>query len=81
MQDTRNRKDLRKQGNKAFRIVPVFVTLIALGCSVEKNTLVSRTYHNVTSRFNVYFNGRESYEDGLTKIERNFNDEYAEILP
>ncbi len=51
------------------------------GCSTEKNTAVTRTYHNVTTRFNVLFNAKESYKDGIRKAEESKQDDYTRILP
>jgi hypothetical protein len=51
------------------------------GCSTEKNTRASRVYHNMTSRYNVYFNGRESLKAGLNRIDQNVEDDYTRILP
>jgi tetratricopeptide (TPR) repeat protein len=51
------------------------------GCSTEKNTRASRTYHNITSRYNVYFNGRESLKAGLNRIDQNVEDDYTRVLP
>jgi tetratricopeptide (TPR) repeat protein len=49
-------------------------------CSVEKNTGASRFYQGMTARFNIYFNGYESFKSGLAKISRGYQDDYAEIL-
>lgn len=51
------------------------------GCSAQKNTGLSRAYHNLTARYNVLFNGKESFKKGLEKIESGFTDDYSEILP
>ena len=55
--------------------------ILAAGCSVQKNTGMSRAYHNLTARFNVLFNGNESFKKGISKIDEGFRDDYAEILP
>lgn len=56
--------------------------LILLGsCSVEKNTGLSRNYHNLLSRYNIYFNGNESYKNGLRKINKQFKDDFSQLLP
>ena len=49
-------------------------------CSVEKNTGSSRFYQSMTARYNIYFNGNESFKAGLAKISRNYQDDYAELL-
>jgi tetratricopeptide (TPR) repeat protein len=54
--------------------------LILTCCSVERNTSTTRFYHGLTSRFNIYFNGYESYKAGLAKIYSGYHDDYAELL-
>jgi tetratricopeptide (TPR) repeat protein len=49
-------------------------------CSVEKNTGTSRFYQGMTARYNIYFNGYESFKSGLAKISRGYQDDYAELL-
>ncbi|MFZ5941450.1 MAG: tetratricopeptide repeat protein [Bacteroidota bacterium] len=53
----------------------------AVSCSVEKNTGATRAYHNLTSHYNIYFNGNESYKKGLLKAEDMKQDDYTRILP
>ncbi len=50
-------------------------------CSVEKNTGMSRNYHNLVSRYNIYFNGNESYKKGIKKIDRQYKDDFSKVLP
>ncbi|MBW6534727.1 MAG: tetratricopeptide repeat protein [Mariniphaga sp.] len=50
-------------------------------CSTEKNTFASRAYHNVTSQYNVYFNGNESFKAGVERIETSIEDDFTRILP
>jgi len=51
-----------------------------MSCSVEKNTSLSRNYHNLTSHYNVYFNGNESYKRGVEKANRSIRNNYNQIL-
>ena len=46
--------------------------VLSQGCSVQKNTGLSRTYHNLTAKFNVLFNGKESFKKGTGKIDEGF---------
>ena len=69
---------------KKTNIVSVFIILsliIISSCSTEKNTSSRRAYHNLTSHYNVYFNGYESFNAGLNKIDEQYKDNYTEILP
>ncbi len=60
----------------------VFLILSGMiSCSVEKNTSMSRNYHNLTSHYNIYFNGLESYKRGVKKAETSVQLDYTSILP
>jgi tetratricopeptide (TPR) repeat protein len=54
--------------------------LFITGCSVEKNTGASRFYNGMTARYNIYFNGYESFKAGLLKVINGYHDDYAEML-
>jgi len=62
----------------------VFITLGLfcglVSCSVEKNTSLTRNYHNLTSHYNIYFNGHESYERGVEKAHSSIRNDYNQIL-
>lgn len=56
--------------------------MVALfSCSVEKNTNLSRFYHNLTSKYNIYFNGYQSYLNGLERISASNSDNYSLVFP
>ncbi|WP_297089205.1 tetratricopeptide repeat protein [uncultured Draconibacterium sp.] len=59
-----------------FLLVSVFA-----GCSTEKNTRASRTFHNVTSRYNIYFNANEAVKEGVATIEERIEDDFTRVLP
>ena len=50
------------------------------GCSPEKNTSSTRAYHNLTSHYNIYFNGEQSFIKGVEKIDNSFQNNYSQIL-
>ena len=58
--------------------LPFICGLVA--CSVEKNTSLSRNFHNLTSHYNVYFNGNESYKRGIEKANTSIRNDYTRIL-
>ena len=51
-----------------------------VSCSVEKNTSLSRNFHNLTSHYNVYFNGNESYKRGIENANNTIRNDYNRIL-
>ncbi len=57
------------------------VAMALLSCSTQKNTGASRAFHAMKTRYNIYFNGNTSFEEG-EKATRDANkDNYAELLP
>lgn len=66
-----------------YRFFSILVLLIALGwsgCSTKKNTLVSRSYHRLTARYNGYYWAREAIKEGLDKLDKAHVDDYGKIL-
>lgn len=65
-----------------FRKTAILFSLILLiGCSTKKNTWLSRNYHNLTAYYNVYYNGRESLNNGIKAIQDGYQNDYSDILP
>ncbi|MBP6230583.1 MAG: tetratricopeptide repeat protein [Paludibacteraceae bacterium] len=69
----------------AKRGIYFFIGLLVIAffstCSTKNNTTLSRGYHSVTTRYNVYFNAKESYKKGVESIAKGHTDSYTEILP
>ncbi len=55
--------------------------ILPFGCSTKKNTGMSRAYHNLTAKYNVYFNGNESLKAGMRQIKKTYKEDYTKILP
>ena len=54
--------------------------VILYSCSTKKNTFTSRTYHNLTTHYNVYWNGNESFKNGRATLKESVADNYNSIL-
>ena len=63
------------------KILYVLLVVILCGCSAKKNTWISRTYQATNTRFNVYFNGYVSYNEGLKNIQKANKEDYSSIIP
>ena len=62
--------------------IPIlFLSIIISSCSTNKKTFVHRKYHDITARYNGYFNGKESLKYGVLKLERAHKDDYSNMLP
>ncbi len=49
-------------------------------CSTQKNTRMSRFYHSTTTRYNIHYNGKNSYNSGIEKIQESNTDNFSEVL-
>ena len=67
--------------NTFIRLSLIVIILIGLGaCSTKKNTWTRRVYHNITSKYNVYWNGNESLKEGVKTLQDNVEDDYLNVL-
>jgi len=64
---------------KAFYLFFVFLLLQA--CSTKRNTLITRSFHNLTAHYNIYFNGNESFKEAMRQLDASHKDNYSELLP
>jgi len=59
----------------------LFLVLTFAACTTKKNTVVTRSYHNLTCRFNGLYYSTLSLDDGFLKIEKSHKADYNKILP
>ncbi len=59
----------------------VLFTMLLGSCAPTKNTPIRRGYHNMTSHYNVYFNGNEAYKSGMENIYSAHNENFSITLP
>ncbi len=52
-----------------------------LGCSTQKNTFPNRAFHNVTCKYNVYWNGNQAMKDAEKEIAKLSKDNFTVTLP
>ncbi len=55
--------------------------LFFIQCSTQRNNLVNRNLHQLSTKYNVLFNGEEALNKELQQIHENFHDNFFEILP
>jgi len=58
----------------------LLLILFLAGCSTQKNTFMNRNYHSITTKYNGYFNARESYREGLMRLSNIHEDNYENVL-
>ena len=74
-----NRLGLKQK--KYILLIGLVVTLTIISCSSKKNTLVSRSFHYVTSYYNYYYNAYDGYKLSLRKVDETFKYNYSSTLP
>ena len=54
--------------------------ILASACSTKKNTAASRNWQAFTTRYNVYFNGKNSFDEQLKIQESEYEDDYTRMV-
>ncbi len=57
------------------------ICLLLASCATNKDALPNKVYHAMNTRFNVFFNGNESFKEGRMTLDKNTKDNYTSILP
>ena len=55
--------------------------VLFVGCSTGKNTTTTRAYHELTTRYNIYYNAEKAYNEILENQSVPFGDNFSELLP
>ena len=63
-----------------YYIISIFLVLLLWSCSTKKNTKSSRFYHAFTSRYNIYFNGKTSFDESLLGMQTGYKESYSEMI-
>jgi len=63
-----------------FIICILIFSALAESCAPTKNTATRRFYHNLVSRYNIYYNGKESMRQAQLQLSTNHKDDYTRVL-
>lgn len=64
-----------------YYIVALFIVCLAWSsCGTRKNTKASRFYHAFTSRYNIYFNGKTSFDESLLAAQDGYKESYSDMI-
>ena len=64
----------------SYILLLIFSVLATTSCSTKKNTSMSRFYQSFTTRYNVYFNGNEHYQQTIKALEKGYEDDYSQLV-
>ena len=73
---------MRYKSYRIFGVIAILLTVIMLAsCSTKKNRWNRRVWHNMTSHYNVWWNGNESMKNGEKALREAAQDDYTKTLP
>lgn len=55
--------------------------ILLAGCSTQKATWPNVQYHNITTHYNIWWNGNESLKSAVAQLEKSSKDDYTRLLP
>ena len=59
----------------------VGICTVLYSCSTQKATWTNIQYHNITTHYNIWWNGNESLKKGVAMMDQKYKDDYTQILP
>ena len=77
---TQNKITLNRKALYSLSII-MFSILVFNACTTKKNKAITRGFHNLTARYNIFFNGNESFKKSVAKLEENYKDNFTDIIP
>ncbi|WP_053973879.1 tetratricopeptide repeat protein [Polaribacter dokdonensis] len=63
-----------------YLILFTFIAVIA-SCSTKKDSVISRNYHALTTKYNILFNGNNAFDKGIDEINNSYTDDWFLQLP
>lgn len=63
-----------------YYIVALLMVLLLWSCSTKKNTKASRFYHAFTTRYNIYFNGKQAFDEALKSQQDGYKENYSDRI-
>ncbi len=70
-----------KQKKNISWIACLGMLMILASCSTQKNTWLTRSYHQTKTKYNIHFNGNKAFEEGVEAIEKSHTDNFSAVLP
>ena len=61
--------------------VSLFLLLIIISCSTRKNAFLNRSFHSVTTKYNILYNGQLAFDQGIKELYSTYNEDYWKRLP
>lgn len=67
--------------NSHIALIALLLLLFGNACSTKKNTVATRTFHYITSKYNYFFNANQSYKNAELRANEQYTYNYTAQLP
>ena len=67
-----------KNSNKTLFFLIALAAIIS--CSPKRDTIISRTYNSITTKYNILYNGNIAFQTGIDEINKKHKDNFREQL-
>lgn len=71
----------QKSHIRYFLALIAFTILVLWGCSTQNTKWGNVKYHNISTHYNIWWNGNESLKEGIIEHNKKVKDDYTQILP
>lgn len=61
--------------------VLLWSAVIISGCSTSRDRLINREWHKLNTKYNVVFNGNESFNESWDSLQSGYNEDFWSLLP
>ena len=62
-------------------ILLLALAMIGTGCSTQRNTAATRSFHQTKVKYNIFYNGNIAFEEGQRAIINAHEDDFSTIIP
>ena len=62
-------------------VLAIAVFSVINSCSTRKDTVISRNWHALNTKYNVLFNGKEAFNKGIEDINEGYKDDWFTQIP
>ena len=59
----------------------LLLIFIIASCSTKKDAFLNRNFHAVTTKYNILYNGKVAFQQGIDEINSEYEDDFWERLP
>ncbi len=66
---------------RKYPLILLVLILFIFSCTTQKNTVLTRAYHNLTAHYNVFFNGKMALQDAIRTINQQCKYDFNNLLP